>query len=157
MCWISELQCKTYSFAWGAARTQRPELVLVSPEIQWTTVWGSSVCCSFCWESQTCLFGSCRINILFSKLFHIIPFNPWKKYHLVLMTYCNCISNCSVTSSESSISGKDVFGFTTKIVFSIAIQLTGLLFLHLTVSKLCRRIKATIRIFLAYRSPALVK
>lgn len=73
------------------------------------------------------------------------------------MTYCNCISNCSVTSSESSISGKDVFGFTIKIAFSIAIQLPSLLFLHLTVSKLCRRIKATIRIFLAYRSLALVK
>lgn len=147
MCWISELECKTHSFVQEAARTQRPELAHVSPETQWTTVQGSSMSCSFCWESETCLFGSFRINILFTTLFHIIPFSPWMKYHLVLMTYCNCIFNCSVTSSESSVSGKDVFRFTIKIVFSIAIQLWGLLFLHLTVSKLCRRIKVTIRIF----------
>lgn len=127
MCWLSELQCTTHSFTQGAARTQRPELALVSPETLWTTVSDYSVRRSFCWESEACLFGSCRINILFSTFFHIILFNPWMKYHLVLMTYCNCISNCSVTSSlESSISVKDIFWFTIKIAFSIAIQLSGL-------------------------------
>lgn len=127
LCWFSEVQCKTHSFTQGASRTRRPELILLSLVSLWTTVSDYSVHCSFCWESEACLLGSWRINILFSTFFHIIPFNPWMKYHLVLMTYCNCIHNCSVTSSlESSISVKDIFWFTIKIAFSIAIQLSGL-------------------------------